>query len=66
MPTEESVSADTLRLYQRGLARWENEGGSGAPAETARSEAPALNWPPLCCDVAESIADSQERTRNTQ
>jgi hypothetical protein len=56
MPDEEPLSVDALRQYQRGIARWENEGGSGVPAETGRSEAPAPDQHPL-----EASADSTDR-----
>jgi hypothetical protein len=56
MPDEEPLSVDAFRQYQRGIARWENEGGSGVPAETGRSEAPAPDKHPL-----QASADSTDR-----
>jgi hypothetical protein len=64
MPNEKPLSLDTLKQYQRGLARWENEGGSGAPAETTRSEAPGLDQYPLWFDAMGASADSPERACN--
>jgi hypothetical protein len=64
MPNEKPLSVDPLRQYHRGLARWENEGGSAAPAETTRSEAQVLDQYPLWCEAVEANADSPESACN--
>lgn len=49
MPEEKAVSLDTLRLREKALARWENEGGAvvcgsqgSTHADDAPSDVPAL------------------------
>jgi hypothetical protein len=58
MTTEEPLSDDAVKQYQRGLSRWENEGGTGRPAETRQPRALTFNKPELLPDAA---ADSRER-----
>jgi hypothetical protein len=68
MRTGKPLSVDAWKQYQRGLSRWENEGGSGPPSETTNPLALTFNKaglphnvPGLPHNVAGATADSRER-----
>jgi hypothetical protein len=61
MRTVKPLSDGAWKQYQRGLSRWENEGGSGPPAETRHPRALTFNKPELLRDAAGAAADSRER-----
>lgn len=60
MTTEEPLSEDAWKQYQRGLSRWENEGGSGPPTKPRHPRALTFNKRDLLRDAAGAGTDSRE------
>lgn len=60
MRTGTPISINACKQYQRGLSRWENEGGSGPGSETKNPRGPTLNKSGLPHDAAGAVAGSRK------